>query len=79
MKAMNATPIKPVIINVMPKPLNGAGTFEYLIFSRIAAIATMARNHPTPEPSPKDVASAMQMGADLAYMGTRFIGAVNSD
>ena len=59
MKLMKAIPIKPVIINVIPKPLSGAGTFEYLIFSRMAAIATIARNQPTPDPRPKTVASAM--------------------
>ena len=37
------------MINVIPKPLKGAGTFEYRIFSRIAAIAKIAKNHPIPE------------------------------
>ena len=48
---MNPRAIKPVIIKVMPKPFRGAGTFEYAIFSLIAAIATIAKNHPTPEPN----------------------------
>ena len=52
MKLMNAMPIKPVKMNVIPRPLSGAGTLEYFIFSRMAAIATMAKNHPTPEPKP---------------------------
>lgn len=56
---MNAIPIKPVMMNVIPKPLNGAGTFEYLIFSLIAAIATIAKNQPNPDPKPNTVASAM--------------------
>jgi hypothetical protein len=42
--------INPVKINVIPKPLKGPGTLEYRNFSRIADKATMARNHPTPEP-----------------------------
>ena len=37
------------MINVIPNPLNAGGTFEYLIFSRIAAIAKIAKNHPIPE------------------------------
>lgn len=49
---MNPRAIKPVMIKVMPKPFSGAGTFEYAIFSLIAAIATIAKNHPTPEPNP---------------------------
>ena len=49
---MKPKPIKPVIINVIPKPLKGPGTFEYLIFSLIAAIKTTAMNQPTPEPKP---------------------------
>ena len=49
---MKAIPINPVMMKVIPSPLNGAGTFEYLIFSRIAAIATIAKNQPTPEPKP---------------------------
>ena len=55
-KLINAIPIKPVIMNVMPRPRRAGGTLEYLIFSLMAAIPTMARNQPTPEPSPKDVA-----------------------
>ena len=51
-KLMNPRAIKPVIIKVMPKPFRGAGTFEYAIFSLIAAIATIAKNHPNPEPNP---------------------------
>ena len=56
---MKAIPINPVIINVIPKPLKGAGTFEYLIFSLIAAIPTIAKNQPNPEPRPKTVASVI--------------------
>ena len=51
-KLMNAIPISPVIINVMPMPLSGAGTLEYCIFSRMAAMPTMARSQPIPEPAP---------------------------
>lgn len=51
-------PIKPVIIKVIPSPRKAGGTFEYLIFSRIAAIPTIAKNQPTPEPNPNDVACA---------------------
>ena len=39
-------------MNVIPKPLNAGGTLEYLIFSRIAAIAKIAKNQPIPEPTP---------------------------
>ena len=41
----------------MPNPRKGAGTFEYRSFSRIADKATIAKNHPTPEPKPKTLAS----------------------
>ena len=51
-KLINPIAIKPVMINVIPKPRNGAGTLEYLIFSRIAAIATIAKNQPIPELNP---------------------------
>ncbi len=54
---MKPIPISPVIINVIPNPLSGAGTLEYLIFSLIAAIPTIAKNQPTPEPNAKEVAS----------------------
>ena len=40
----------------MPKPLKAGGTFEYLIFSLIAAIPTIAKNQPTPDPRPNTVA-----------------------
>ncbi len=49
---MKPSAIKPVMIKVIPKPLSGAGTFEYAIYSLIAAIATMSKNLPTPEPKP---------------------------
>lgn len=48
-----AIPINPVSKNAIPKPRNGGGTCEYLIFSLIAASATMAKNHPKPPPKPK--------------------------
>ena len=49
---MNPIAIKPVMINVIPNPFKGAGTLEYAIFSRIAAIAKIAKNHQIPEPKP---------------------------
>ena len=52
-------PLRPVTINVIPKPLNGPGTFEYLSFSRIAAMATIAMNQPIPDPNENAVASKM--------------------
>ena len=53
MKLMNAIPINPVINIVMPKPLRGSGTFEYLSFSLIAARAIMAKKKPIPVYSPQ--------------------------
>ena len=49
---MKPIAISPVIIKVIPNPLKGAGTFEYAIFSRIAAIARIANNQPIPDPNP---------------------------
>ena len=49
---MKPIAISPVIIKVIPNPLRGAGTFEYAIFSRIAAIARIANNQPIPDPNP---------------------------
>ena len=49
---MKAMPIKPVMINAIPVPCNDLGTCEYLIFSLIAAIPTIASNQPKPEPKP---------------------------
>ncbi len=40
-------------MKAMPNPLNAGGTLEYLIFSRMAAIAIIAKNQPKPEPIPK--------------------------
>ena len=54
---MKAIPIKPVTINVIPNPLKGPGTLEYLSFYRIAAIATIAINQPIPDPNENAVAS----------------------
>ncbi len=56
-KLIKAMAINPVSIKVIPKPLKGAGIFEYRNFSRMADNATIARNQPTPEPNPKTVAS----------------------
>ena len=56
MKLINAIAIKPVNMKVIPNPRNGAGTFEYRIFSLIAEIAMIASAQPTPEPSPNTVA-----------------------
>ena len=61
MKLIKAIPIKPVIIYVIPSPLNAGGTFEYLIFSLIAAIPTIAKNQPTPDPRPNTVASTIEV------------------
>lgn len=49
--------INPVKMKVIPKPLKGPGILEYRNFSRMADNAIIARNHPTPEPNPKTVAS----------------------
>ena len=54
---MNAIAIRPTVMNVMPMPLRAAGTFEYDIFSLMAARVTMARNQPRPEPSENTAAS----------------------
>ena len=51
--------MRPVNINVIPKPRKAGGTLEYRIFSLMAAIATIANNQPTPEPKPNTEASAM--------------------
>ena len=59
MKDINAIPISPVIINVIPNPFKGSGTLEYFNFSLMAAIATIANNHPIPEEKPNTVASAI--------------------
>ena len=50
-KHMNDIAIRPTTMNVMPRPRSGAGTFEYAIFSRTAANATIASNQPMPEPN----------------------------
>ena len=44
-------------MKVIPIPRRGLGTFEYANFSRMAAIPTIANNHPIPEPNPNTVAS----------------------
>ena len=51
-KLIKAIPINPVKMNAIPNPLRAGGTLLYLIFSRIAAIAMMAKNHPKPPPKP---------------------------
>ena len=40
------------MINVIPNPRKGSGTFEYAIFSLIAAMATIAYNQRIPDPKP---------------------------
>jgi hypothetical protein len=55
---IKARAIRPVRMNEIPSPLNGAGIFEYLIFSLIAAIPMIAMAQPTPEPTPNTVACA---------------------
>lgn len=52
-KDIKAIPISPVKIKAIPNPRKAGGTFEYLIFSRIAAIAMIAKNQPNPPPKPK--------------------------
>jgi len=54
---MNAIAINPVIMNVIPNPRSGEGMLEYRIFSRIAAIATIAKNQPKPEPRENAITS----------------------
>jgi hypothetical protein len=54
---MKATDISPAVTNVMPRPRSPAGTSEYAIFSRIAAIATIAIAQPSPEPKAKTTLS----------------------
>lgn len=44
--------MRPVSKKAIPNPLSGGGTALYLIFSLIAAIAMMAKNHPNPPPKP---------------------------
>ena len=56
-KLIKAIPMSPVIIKEMPKPRKGAGMLEYLSFSRMAAMAIIARNQPIPEPNAKPVTS----------------------
>lgn len=56
-KLMKAIPINPVRMKAIPKPLKAGGTLEYLIFSRIAAIAMIAKNQPKPPPKPKATVS----------------------
>ena len=48
---MKAIAIKPTVMNVIPNPLNGLGTSEYSIFSRMAARPTIANNQPIPDPN----------------------------
>ncbi len=55
---MNASDISPAVMKVIPRPFRPSGTCEYVIFSRIAAIATIAIAQPTPEPTPKTTLSA---------------------
>ena len=47
--------INPVRSMVMPKPRNAFGTFEYFIFSRIAAMEMIASIQPIPDEIPKTV------------------------
>ena len=49
---MKAIAIKPAVINVIPKPLNPAGTSEYFNFSRTAAIKIKAIAQPEPDQIP---------------------------
>jgi len=54
---INAIPIMPVSKKAIPSPLIAGGTAEYFIFSLMAAIAMIAKNHPKPPPNPKATAS----------------------
>ena len=42
MNPIKANPMRPVMMNEIPNPRKGAGTLEYLNFSRIAAIEMIA-------------------------------------
>lgn len=49
---MNASAIKPAVMNVIPNPRKAGGISEYFSFSRIAAINTIATAQLKPEPIP---------------------------
>lgn len=53
---MKAIPISPVIIKVMPMPLNGLGTLLKSNRSLMAARHVIANSHPMPDPAPYTVA-----------------------
>ena len=50
---MKPMAMRPVIMNVIPRPRRPGGTFEYFSRSRIAASAMIASQYPTPETKPK--------------------------
>ena len=50
--AMNAMAMRPAVMKVMPSPRKAGGTSLYFIFSRIPAMATMARAQPAPLAKP---------------------------
>ena len=51
-KDMKPNAIRPAVMKVMPSPRRAGGTSEYFIFSRMAAISTMASAQLMPEPRP---------------------------
>ena len=55
---MKASDISPAVMKVMPSPFRPSGTFEYVNFSRTAAIAMIAMAQPSPEPTPNTTLSA---------------------
>ena len=48
--------MSPVMINVIPIPLKGAGILLYANLSLMAARQVIANNHPIPDPAPYTVA-----------------------
>lgn len=62
--------INPTTMKVMPNPRSAGGTLEYAIFSRIAARATIASNHPIPEPRAYTMAEPIPVIA-LGSVGSR--------
>jgi len=53
-KPTKAIAIIPIVINVIPIPLRGAGTGALSVFFLIPASRTIASYHPNPLPRPKN-------------------------